>query len=80
VITEPAWDGWRIYIDDRRVEHFYANAAFLGVYVPSGGHRIRLTFLPMSFVRGRAISLSTLALLLGATIAARIRRRRATLA
>jgi hypothetical protein len=75
VITEPAWDGWRIYIDERRVEHFYANAAFLGVYVPSGGHRIRLTFLPMSFVRGRAISLTTLALLLAAAIAAKIRRR-----
>jgi hypothetical protein len=80
VITEPAWDGWRIYIDDRRVEHFYANVTFLGVYVPSGGHRIRLTFLPMSFVRGRAISLSTLALLLGGSIAARIRRRHAALA
>jgi hypothetical protein len=75
VITEPAWDGWRIYIDDRRVEHFYANAAFLGVYVPSGGHRIRLTFLPMSFVRGRAISLTSLALLLAAAIAIKIRRR-----
>jgi hypothetical protein len=78
VITEPAWDGWRIYIDERRVEHFYANAAFLGVYVPSGGHRIRLTFLPKSFVQGRAISLSTLALLLGGVIAAKIRRRLVT--
>jgi hypothetical protein len=75
VITEPAWDGWRIYIDERRVEHFYANAAFIGVYVPSGGHRIRLTFLPKSFVRGRAISLSTLALLLGSGLAVKIRRR-----
>jgi hypothetical protein len=76
VITEPAWDGWRVYIDDRRVEHFYANVAFIGVYVPAGGHRIRLTYLPESFVRGRAISLSTLVLLLGGGIAARIRRRR----
>jgi hypothetical protein len=75
VITEPAWDGWRVYIDDRRVEHFYANAAFIGVYVPAGGHRIRLTYLPQSFVRGRAISLSTLALILGGGIAIRIRRR-----
>jgi hypothetical protein len=78
VITEPAWDGWRIYIDERRVEHFYANAAFIGVYVPSGGHRIRLTFLPKSFVQGRAISLSTLALLLGGAIAVKIRRRLVT--
>ena len=76
VITEPAWDGWRIYIDDRRVEHFNANAAFIGVYVPSGGHRIRLTFLPTRFVQGRAISLSTLALLLAGAVAIRIRRRR----
>jgi len=76
VITEPAWDGWRVYIDDRRVEHFNANAAFIGVYVPSGGHRIRLTFLPTRFVQGRAISLSTLALLLAGAVAIRIRRRR----
>jgi hypothetical protein len=78
VITEPAWNGWRVYIDDRRVEHFYANAAFIGVYVPSGGHRIRLTFLPKSFVQGRAISLATLALLLGGVLAAKIRRRLVT--
>jgi Bacterial membrane protein YfhO len=76
VITEPAWQGWRVYIDDRRVEHFFANTAFIGVYVPPGGHRIRLTYLPESFVRGRAISLSTLVLLLGGGIAVRIRRRR----
>jgi len=75
VITEPAWDGWRVYIDDRRVEHFYANAAFIGVYVPAGGHQIRLTYLPQSFVRGRAISLSTLGLLFVSGLAIRIRRR-----
>jgi hypothetical protein len=56
VITEPAWEGWRVYIDDHRVEHFFANTAFIGVYVPAGGHRIRLTCLPESFGRGRAIS------------------------
>jgi len=75
VITEPAWDGWRVYIDDRRVGHFYANAAFIGVFVPAGGHQIRLTYLPQSFVRGRAISLSTLGLLLIGGTAIRIRRR-----
>ncbi len=77
VITEPAWDGWRVYIDGRRVQHFYANVAFLGVFVPPGGHTIRLTYLPESFVHGRAISFSTLALLLGGgLIWAQIRRRR----
>ena len=76
VITEPAWDGWRVYIDGRRVQHFYANVAFLGVFVPPGGHTIRLTYLPESFVRGRAISFSTLALLLGGGVFVRLRRRR----
>ena len=76
VITEPAWDGWRVYIDGRRVQHFYANVAFLGVFVPPGGHTIRLTYLPESFVRGRAISFSTLALLLGGGVAVRLRRGR----
>jgi hypothetical protein len=75
VITEPAWDGWRVYIDGRRVGHFYANAAFIGVFVPAGGHQIRLTYLPQSFVRGRAISLSTLGLILIGGVAIRIRRR-----
>jgi hypothetical protein len=76
VITEPAWDGWRVYIDGRRVQHFYANVAFLGVFVPPGGHTIRLTYLPESFVRGRAISFSTLALLLGGGVILWLRRRR----
>jgi hypothetical protein len=76
VITEPAWDGWRVYIDGRRVQHFYANVAFLGVFVPPGGHTIRLTYLPESFVRGRAISFSTLALLLGGGVIFWLRRRR----
>ena len=75
VITEPAWDGWRVYIDGRRVGHFYANAAFIGVFVPAGGHQIRLTYLPQSFVRGRAISLSTLGLIVIGSVAIRIRRR-----
>lgn len=76
IVTEPAWDGWRVYIDDRRVMHYYANSAFIGVFVPPGGHRVRLTFLPHTFVRGRAISLTTLALLLLAPLARRVKQTR----
>ena len=64
VVSEPAWSGWRVYIDERRVEWFYANEAFLGFYVPKGKHTIRVVFLPDSFVKGRAISAATLALVL----------------
>jgi hypothetical protein len=61
VASIPAWKGWRAYIDGRRVETQRANHAFLSVYVPQGKHRVRLTYLPRSFVAGRAITIVTLA-------------------
>ncbi|HEY2324726.1 MAG TPA: YfhO family protein [Thermoanaerobaculia bacterium] len=63
VVSQTAWSGWRAYIDGKRVRWRYANHAFLGVWVPAGHHDVRLVYLPDSFVRGRAISLGTLALL-----------------
>lgn len=63
VISETGWSGWRAYIDGRRVRWRYADHAFIGVWVPAGHHDVRLVYLPDSFVRGRAISLGTLALL-----------------
>jgi uncharacterized membrane protein YfhO len=59
-IAETAWPGWRAYVDGRRVKTHFANHAFLGVHVPQGHHEVRLTYLPASFTRGRAISLATL--------------------
>jgi hypothetical protein len=63
VVSQTAWSCWRAYIDGKRVRWRYANHAFLGVWVPAGHHDVRLVYLPDSFVRGRAISLGTLALL-----------------
>jgi hypothetical protein len=60
VLSEPAWKGWRVYIDERRVQWYYANEAFLGFYVPKGKHAIRVIFLPDSFIKGRAITFTTL--------------------
>lgn len=60
VVSEPAWNGWRAYIDGRRVEHQIANVAFLGVYTPKGHHRVRLVYFPHAFVIGRAITLGTM--------------------
>ena len=68
VISEPAWKGWRAYIDGRRVQMFFANEAFLGLHVPAGHHAVRLVYLPDGFVRGRAISLATLAFLIAALV------------
>ncbi|HYU26061.1 MAG TPA: YfhO family protein [Thermoanaerobaculia bacterium] len=75
VISEPAWKGWRAYLDERRVQMFFANEAFLGLHVPAGHHTIRLVFLPDGFVRGRAISLVTLLFVIGLTLRNRLASR-----
>ena len=64
VISDSAWDGWRAYIDGRRVRTHFANEAFLGIFVPKGHHTIRLVYLPAEFVKGRTVSFATLAALL----------------
>jgi len=64
VISDVGWPGWRAYVDGRRVKIHPANLAFLSVYVPQGKHHLRLVYLPDAFVRGRAISVATLLILL----------------
>ena len=68
VISEAKWKGWRASVDRHPATIVTANHAFLGVYVPAGRHKIRLTYLPQSFVIGRAITLGTLGLLILASI------------
>ena len=63
VITESSWPGWRAYLDGRRVKLDQANRAFLSMYLPAGRHHLQIVYLPDAFVRGRVISLGTLALL-----------------
>lgn len=60
VASLPAWRGWRAYVDGKRIETQFANHAFLGIHVPRGTHRVRLTFYPRAFVIGRAVSLIAL--------------------
>lgn len=74
VVSESAWKGWRAYVDGHRVRTQLANRAFLGIFVPAGTHRLRLVYLPDSFVIGRAISLGTIALLLAVKIFRACRR------
>jgi membrane protein YfhO len=64
VVSEAAWRGWRASIDGRPAKVERANHAFLAVRVPAGRHRLRLVFLPRSFVTGRAVSVVTALLLL----------------
>lgn len=74
VLSIPSWNGWRAYIDDRRVQMQIANHAFLSVYVPEGKHEVRVKYWPRSFVIGRAVTGATLLLLLAAGVIGRMRR------
>ena len=58
----PAWKGWRVLLDGKRVEPLTYNHAFLGFRVPAGRHRVQLRYLPASFIAGMIVSLSTLTL------------------
>lgn len=74
VISESAWNGWRAYVDGRRVQMQRANISFLSVFVPAGSHRVKLVYLPRAFVIGRAISFPTVAGLVAFAIVRRMRR------
>jgi hypothetical protein len=68
VLSTVNWPGWRAYVDGRRVKTHTANHAFVSVYVPRGSHKVRMVYLPQSFVIGRAISFVTLAGLIAASV------------
>lgn len=78
VLTESAWRGWRVYIDGHRVRTYYADVAFIGFYVPEGHHRLRVVYMPDSFVRGRSISFATLLAMAVFLVIRRSRRRGAS--
>jgi hypothetical protein len=75
VISDSSWKGWRAYVDGKRVPMFRANTAFLALKVPRGEHEVRVVYWPRSFVIGRALSLSTLLVLVAFGIHARRRTR-----
>jgi uncharacterized membrane protein YfhO len=74
VVSEVSWKGWRAHRDGGRVAVFGANHAFLAMEVPAGRHRIRLSYLPGSFVAGVAISLVTIGVAVLFTLRIRSRR------
>ncbi|MFL6246870.1 MAG: YfhO family protein [Thermoanaerobaculia bacterium] len=76
VASLPAWKGWRAYVDGHPVKTQFANHAFLGVHVAEGRHRVRLVYLPRSFVVGRWITLAAIAVCAAASTARRMRTSR----
>ena len=63
VSSLPAWKGWRAFIGGRSATIHFANHAYLGIRVPRGRHRVRLVYLPTTFVVGAGITLVTASML-----------------
>jgi hypothetical protein len=60
VLSETGWNGWRAYIDGKRVATKHANHAFVGVFVPKGTHQVKIAYQPEAFTRGRNITAATI--------------------
>src|SRR5215472_9250356 len=63
--SETYFPGWRAWIDGRETDVVMTNAAFQGLAVPAGRHRVRMRFEPRVMWYGAAISAAAMLLLFG---------------
>jgi len=60
-LADPAYPGWRVYIDGRRAEMLTCDYVFRAVAVPAGEHRVSFRYEPASFRLGLFVSLLAVA-------------------
>lgn len=56
VISNAAWNGWQARVNGRAAPVFFANRAFLALYLEAGKHDVHLFYRPREFVLGAWIS------------------------
>jgi hypothetical protein len=64
VLADAWFPGWKCTVDGQPAPLYRANYLFRGVPLTDGAHEVVFTFRPESFVRGRALSLAALAIVL----------------
>lgn len=74
LMTIPFDEGWRVRVDGQRVETFAVSEGLLAFELQQGLHQISLTYRPVGFWTGLAVTLSAIILLV--CLAILIRRRR----
>jgi len=57
-------DGWQVYVDGEKADHFRVNYTLRGMPVPAGEHEIVFQFHPRSYFAGTKISTASSVLLL----------------
>ena len=73
VLGDFYYSGWQASVNGRPAHIYRTNYIQRGILLPAGENSVRFAFRPMQFYSGAAISLSTLAMLLGAAFPARRR-------
>jgi hypothetical protein len=63
LFNEIYYPGWRLFEGGHRRELFRIDHAFRGAYIEEGVHRLRMIFMPLSFIIGFFISAASLALI-----------------
>ena len=60
ILTDSYYPGWQATLDGEAVTIYEADLLFRGVFVPEGEHQLVLSYEPVSWARGRVVSLITL--------------------
>ncbi|MFL5802173.1 MAG: YfhO family protein [Roseiflexaceae bacterium] len=71
VLSEMYFPGWRAYVDGVETPIYQTNYLFRGVVVPSGQHTLVFAYRPTVVLVGAAVSLATLAIVVGLLILGR---------
>jgi hypothetical protein len=74
VLADQHYPGWTVEVDGRRAELLRADFMLRAVRLEPGLHHVRFAFRPASFRTGTVVSLAALALLIGGTAFAVMRR------
>lgn len=60
LLNETYYPGWNAFVDGEESPVYRANYEFKAIALPSGSHRVRFVFRPVSFQVGLAVTLLTL--------------------
>ncbi len=63
IVPEMFADGWKVYVDGKRVRHFPAYYLFIGFKVPKGSHFIEMKYTPPWLALGIIINVFTVVFL-----------------
>lgn len=64
LVADMYYPGWHAQVDGVEVPIYRANISVRGIALPKGRHRVRMTYQPIAFLRGLAITLLALGALL----------------